>query len=278
VAVSAMPRWGDDGRAGTTAGEGGAVTPRALVDYGRLLDLLGVQAELLAESANGVRPDLPVPGCPGLTVGETVRHVASVYRMVLGWLRDGRRPRQWQRAPNEEGDPVRFLRSGLRPLLAELAAHAPDEPCPSWWPHDASYGFWYRRMAHETTVHRVDVQAAAGVAVQPVPADVAEDGVDEVLTLWFGHRLTVLGVSGTRPGEVAVRTGERVWLTRAGSGGTSAWRATPSAASAAGAEVTGEAPDVYLWLWGRRPVHQVNSGGDPDAVAQLWALLRLATR
>lgn len=254
------------------------MTGRALIDYGRLLDVLGVQGELLAEAAHGARPDLPVPGCPGLTAGETVRHVASVYRMVLDWLRDGRRPSQWQRAPNDDEDLTGFLRSGLRALLAELAAHAPDDPCPSWWPQDASYGFWYRRMAHETTVHRVDVQAAAGVAVQPVPADVAEDGVDEVLTLWFGHRLTALGVSGTRQGEVAVRTGGRVWLTRAGPGGTTAWRSTASAVSAAHAEVTGSAWDMYLWLWGRRPVHQMDSSGDPDAVAQLWALLRLATR
>ncbi|WP_137813481.1 maleylpyruvate isomerase family mycothiol-dependent enzyme [Gandjariella thermophila] len=251
---------------------------RALIDYGRLLDVLGVQGELLADSARDVQPDLPVPGCPGLTTGETVRHVASVYRMVLGWLRDGRRPRQWQRAPNRDEDPADFLRSGLRALIDELAAHDPGEPCPTWWPEDTSYGFWYRRMAHETTVHRVDVQAAAGEgAVHPVPEDVAEDGVDEVLTLWFGHRLTVLGVSGSRRGQVAVRTGDRVWMTRVGPVGTAAWRSA-AATSVADAEVTGAPADVYLWLWGRRPVHQVRSSGDPDAVAQLWALLRLATR
>jgi uncharacterized protein (TIGR03083 family) len=251
---------------------------RALVDYGRLLDVIGIEGELLAESALGARPELSVPGCPGLTLSETVRHTGSVYRMVLAWLRDGRRPGQWQRAPNEGDDVSEFLRSGLRELLAELAAHDPAEECSTWWSLDTSYGFWRRRMAHETTVHRVDVQGAAGVTVHPVADDVAEDGVDEVLTLWFDHRLTVLGVSGTRPGDVAVRAGERTWMTRAGPDGTAAWQTTASAAENADAEVTGSPMNVYLWLWGRVSDRAVHSSGDPDAVAQLWALLRLATR
>jgi hypothetical protein len=34
---------------------------------------------------------------------------------------------------------------------------------------------------------------------------------------------------------------------------------------------------VYLWLWGRLPFTAVRITGDMDAVAALWALLRLAT-
>ncbi|MCP2165343.1 maleylpyruvate isomerase family mycothiol-dependent enzyme [Goodfellowiella coeruleoviolacea] len=290
----------------------GAARGHALVDPGRLLDVLGVESELLAACAHDQDPDLAVPSCPGLTVGETVRHVASSYRMVLAWLRDGYRPRTWREDPRPDESLTDFLRSGARRLLAELAAHEPDEPCPTWWPTEANYGFWRRRLVHETTVHRVDVQSALGQPLAPVADDVALDGVDEVLSLWFTHRLAVLGVTGPRRGSVAVRTGGRVWVARGGPDGTAGWRAAPEAGqvrvgggadrpggtdqsdvdrsdvdgqgpgSGAGewvdAEVSGSPMDVYLWLWGRLPNRAVHVTGDDDAVAQLWALLRLATR
>lgn len=44
------------------------------------------------------------------------------------------------------------------------------------------------------------------------------------------------------------------------------------------AVLSGEPPAVYLWLWGRLPDRAVTADGDPDAIAQLWGLLRLATR
>lgn len=254
------------------------MSAHARIDYGRLLDVLRVEGELLAASAHGARPDLPVPGCPGLLLGEVLRHTGSVYRMVRSWVGDGRRPETWQRAPAPWQDVADYHLSGLRELLAELAAHEPDEPCATWWPADRSYGFWRRRMAHETTVHRVDVQAAAGATVTSISADVAVDGVDEALILWFGHRLTVLGVAGTQRGIVGVRTGEHCWLTRAGPAGMEARRATLTELAGADAMVSGPPEQVYLWLWGRLPVRVVRWEGDEDAIAQVWALLRLATR
>ncbi|MGH3621813.1 MAG: hypothetical protein ACRDQ5_08490, partial [Sciscionella sp.] len=68
------------------------MSARALVDHGRLLDVLGVEAELLVEAARTGSEDLAIPACPGLTVGKTVRHVGSVYRAVLAWLITGERP------------------------------------------------------------------------------------------------------------------------------------------------------------------------------------------
>jgi hypothetical protein len=35
---------------------------------------------------------------------------------------------------------------------------------------------------------------------------------------------------------------------------------------------------MYRWLWGRLPDRMVEVIGDHDAIAQLWALLRLATK
>ena len=250
-----------------------------VIDPGRLLTTIETEAELLVRSAAGVDPSFDVPGCPGLTLGETVRHVGSVHRMVLAWLRSGERPTTWAREP-DEGQPVEeYLLAAVRAVLEHLSAHDPEEECPTWWPRYERYGFWYRRLAHEATIHRVDVQQAAGLQVDPVPDDVAVDGVDEALTLWFTHRLAVLGVRGTRTAKVRVRTGGRTWIARATPHGTSAWPG----------EVDGEPVDgtaaavpqnMYLWLWGRIAPHTqaLDRVGSEDAIAQLWALLRLATR
>ena len=133
-------------------------------------------------------------------------------------------------------------------------------------------------MAHESTIHRADVQAASGEELGEIQDDVAVDGVDEVLSLWFTHRLRVLGVTGTRNGSVAVHAAGQMWITRASMSGTAAWRAHPDEAVRADAEVSGSPAEVYRWLWGRLPDQAVHRERDYDAVAQLWALLRLATR
>jgi uncharacterized protein (TIGR03083 family) len=251
---------------------------KALIDYGRLLDVLAAEAETLASATEGQRPERQVPACPGLNLGETARHVGSTYRMTLSWLRDGRQPLTWQQNPAPDETLADFVRTGVEPLLDELAIHDPEDPCGTWWPEEPNYGFWARRLAHETTVHRMDVQAAAMTPLDPVADDVVADGIDEILSLWFVHRLGVMGVRGTRDGVVAVRTAGRVWLASSGPTGSTSWRATPEEAEPADADVTGIPLNVYRWLWGRISDREVEVNGDHDAIAQLWALLRLATK
>ncbi|GAA1347987.1 maleylpyruvate isomerase family mycothiol-dependent enzyme [Saccharothrix algeriensis] len=251
---------------------------RALVDYDRLVGTAAAEAELLAASAEGQRPERQVPACPGLNLGETVRHVGSTCRMVERWLRSGRRPATWQQDPAHGQALPDYLREGVGPLVDALSERAADDPCETWWPADRTCGFWARRLAHEATVHRMDVQSAAGLPLDPVPDDIAEDGADEVLSLWLGHRLDVLGVRGARDATVAIRTARRVWLVRTGPEPSAVWRASPAEAESADADVTGSPMRVYRWLWGRIPDRDVETNGDHDAIAQLWALLRLATK
>ncbi|GGM61748.1 hypothetical protein GCM10012275_35860 [Longimycelium tulufanense] len=256
------------------------MTGKALLDYGRLLDVVAVEGERLASAARGGDRELPVPGCPGLTLGTTVSHTTDVYRAVLRWLR-GEHDRTGERAPRPPAGtefPEDVLREVLRDLLAELWSHDPGGRCRTWWPEDQTYGFWWRRLAHETTVHRVDVQAARGAKVTEVDGGVALDGVDEALTLWFGYRLGALGIAGVQSGEVGLVLGEHAWLTGAGTSGVTARRASIAEAETADAVITGDPTAVYLWLWGRLPDRAVLAEGDHDAVAQLWALLRLAMR
>lgn len=250
----------------------------ALIDHGRLLEAIEHEADLLLAAAHDVPPESPVRTCPGWTVGEVVRHLGSVYRVVLGWLVEGGRPREWQRDPAPGQSVESYLRAGLTELREVLSWHDPAEPAATWWPADHTYGFWFRRMAHETTLHRVDVEEAAGAERGDIAEDFAVDGVDEALTLWFAHKLPLLGLSGTRKGVVAINTGGHYWVARAGPARTTAERSSRVEVAGADAVVSGRPADVYLWLWGRQRPGTVTVAGDEDAVGQLWALLRLATR
>ncbi len=262
----------------------------ALLDRDRLLRRLAIEADLLAGCINHAKLEELVPGCPDLTVGEAARHVGSDSRMLLHWLREGHRPRDWQRTPSASQSLADYLRTGIAPLLTELAGHRSDDPAPGWFPGDRSYGFWQRRMAHEVTVHRADVQRGNGMSfdeVDEVPEDIALDGIDEVLTVWFQYRLTTLRVSGTKDKDVTIRTGDRAWLVRTGPGDeanqvfrlwSTPWEAGWRPGDEAGAQVSGSPMEVYLWLWGRRGVSDIPRQGDLDAIGQLWVLLRLATR
>ena len=173
--------------------------PRPLIDHNQMLDVLGIDGELLLGAAEAALPAAarnPVPGCPGLTFGETVRHVGSVHR-VARWVAEGGPPEHQQRTP-VDGNLVGFVRTGLAELTAELARHDPAQPCDTWWPGERTHGF--------------DIQAAAGVAVDPVEDAVALDRIDEVLFLWLGYRLGQLGMSSPQRGAVGLSAAGQHWL------------------------------------------------------------------
>ena len=93
--------------------------PRPLIDYGRMLDVIGIEADLMLSAADSALPSAAqaeVPGCPDLTLAETLRHVGSVHRATTLWVRDGHRPEQWQRSPSDD-DLVGFVRTGVNELL-----------------------------------------------------------------------------------------------------------------------------------------------------------------
>ncbi|GAA2799902.1 maleylpyruvate isomerase family mycothiol-dependent enzyme [Saccharopolyspora taberi] len=252
------------------------------VDHGRMLDLLAIEGQLLTAATHDAHEDLPVPGTPGRTVGQTVGNLGDLCEDALSWMGASEQTasRWGARRPDGglSGLTGRFT-ARLADLLAEFGTRSPDEPCATWWPEDHSVGFWLRRMLHATTVHRVDVQVAAGVPMTSIDIAQAVDGIDEALRLWFGYRLPALGISATRSCSVAVSAGGRTWCASAKQ---RRLEARPAGSGAecepvATATLGGEPDAVYLWLWGRLPDRAVEVEGDLDAIAQLWGLLRLAT-
>ncbi len=194
----------------------------------RYLELLHADGERLLEVAEGAM-DRPVPTCPGWTVDDLVFHVGSVYSHKRVALALGRQPEEgeWTLPPEDAApdDDLRWCHDQLHGLAGELAQRDPSDAAWTWWPADQTVGFWQRRMALETAVHRVDAELTVG-EVTPVAADLALDGIDEVLRVMLASD-GVDDVTGPEIDGDVIRVG------------------------IAGTVVAGDPSDLLLWLWGR---------------------------
>lgn len=214
----------------------------------------------------------PVPGCPGWRGEDVLRHTAEVYLHKVEAIRRQERPDPWPPEHLGGEDALDLLDDAHRRLVAAFAAHDPNDPAWTWYPPDQTVGFWIRRMAHETAVHRHDVERAAGQTTA-VAADLAVDGIDEVLELMLAGDWSPYVVDAASGGTVLVSSGGHDWaVTLDPSTVTVARHALPGAV----ARVTGEPGEVLLWLWGRGPLP--GSEGDLAAVTELRDRLALATR
>ena len=141
----------------------------------------------------------------------------------------------------------------------------PDRPVYSFSPNHQRAGFWPRRMAHETTMHRVDAEQAVGQTVAPIPPTVAVDGIDEAFSVF----VATFG-GGRSPGD-----GRTVHLHATDAEGEWLIRFDPEAIvvevghAKGDAAVRGPAEDLLLWLWGRRPLDALELFGDRTAADAL---------
>lgn len=254
------------------------------MDPAAWLDQLDREGTLLSAAARAGDLDAPVPGCDGWSLRDAVAHTAAVYSHKTACIRLGRRPGpdEWSQQPPAGVTVPRWYDDQLAELRAELRGREPDAPAFTWYPPDQTVGFWCRRMAQETAIHRVDAQRAAGLGVDRVDAALAADGVDEVLTL-------MLGFDFSEPQQLddgspaLLGTGELLHV--AVTGGP-AWsvrllertaEVTGGASGEPDATVTGAAHDLLLWLWGRGPREPLRVTGDQAAADRLRAALALAT-
>lgn len=221
--------------------------------------------------------EVAVPSCPGWTVRDAVEHTAEVFLNKIACIRDKVFPDPW---PPERGNEptIPYLRQALGQLVGELTTRDEHEYADTWWWDERTVGFWGRRMAHETAIHRLDVELAHD-DVTPVGDDLALDGVDEVVRRFL---------AGDWSDEPATDRGGTVVELQ--SDGTT-WRVVmePKAVVAqvyldrwprlpADATISGEPEPLYLWLWGRGPRDQLRVDGDVGAADHLRARLVMATQ
>lgn len=236
----------------------------------RYLDLLRADATRMAELATPEALGTPVPTCPDWTVTDVLRHTGHVYLHKVANMRT-MAAAEFPPPVDPGEDLTGWFLESMETLAAELEERGVDAPSYTWWPDDPTVGFWFRRMAQETAVHRVDVEAALD-AVSPIDANLAVDGIDEVLRVFLSD--PDLAAPAAEAGIVAVRTGARVWRVAFDEDGVQV-RTGPGSADAT---VTGEPSELYLWLWRRRGGEAVRISGETGAASALREWMRVATQ
>jgi uncharacterized protein (TIGR03083 family) len=249
------------------------------MDNQRLRDCLAADFGRLREVASGADLDAKVPSCPDWTTTDLLRHVGEVYLHKTECMRTGREPEPWPPESLASEPPLELLDRSYAALTGEFATRRPEDHAFTWYGPDQSVGFWIRRMAQETVIHRVDAELAAGAPVATIPDDLAADGIDELLAIFVQFGTTnyleyfpeLSGLAGDR--AVSVVTPQRSWLLRLTPTGARVAEPGPDQARVT---VEGPAQEVLLSLWNRGG-QGVTVTGDDETAALLHQVLVTST-
>jgi uncharacterized protein (TIGR03083 family) len=242
--------------------------------------------------------DARVPTCPEWTVADLTRHVGEVYLHKVECMREGGQPKtDWPPAGLNDEEPVALLDRAYAALVAEFTTREPTDPGGTWYEPDPTAGFWFRRMAQESVIHRIDAELAAGAPVAAVPADLAVDGADELLKVFVAYAFSKWPEDFTEalkssPGhtfliqtDATPDTASASWLVT-----TAPDHLAVEGGPTRSATSTGETPDVTItgtptailrWAWNRElPGGEslVRIEGDPDALRELRQCVVEATQ
>lgn len=245
---------------------------------GRLLDRLADEGRLLASAYGRGRPEAEVPGLTW-SASEVVAHTGAVHRwaadIVTRSLRtnetggshafawpgpDGSRPVAEERVD----ELTAWFQEGLDHLVATLRAADDALDCFTFVAGVAPREFWIRRQAHETAIHRVDVEGSTGGTITAFEPWFAQDGLGEIVGAFAREphfavqrrcRLLLNATDGPS---------WRVDFDGAGNSVTTG----PLDGDDADAVVRGSSDHLYRWAW-NRPVDELEMSGDP-AVLRAW--------
>ncbi|MEU9885243.1 maleylpyruvate isomerase N-terminal domain-containing protein [Sphaerisporangium sp. NPDC051011] len=257
------------------------------MDFSRLLGCFEDDFALLRDAVAAADPPARVPSCPDWSAADLADHVAKVYLHKAESIRLGAFPEEWPPGVLDD-DPVTSLAKTHAVLIGQFSAHSPEDRAATWHEPDQTVGFWIRRMAQETVIHRVDAELTAGRPVSPIPDDLALDGIDEVLKLFLGYGSTrwlddfgtLLDEPDERP--LSVATSHHAWTLKAVPGeGALPGRVHVEDAKTGfdgDALVSGDAGPLLLWLWNRGDDASVRLSGDPALLKQFHALRTAATQ
>ncbi|HEX2849531.1 MAG TPA: maleylpyruvate isomerase family mycothiol-dependent enzyme [Acidimicrobiales bacterium] len=248
----------------------------------RLAGAVRREGHALAAAARRA-PDAAIPSCPGWDMTTLLNHLGRVH----GWAATAVESRATEAAPfpkRPDAVTVEWFEAGVDHLADVLDAAAATPDAPVWnfmgvTPADA--GFWIRRQAVETAIHRWDAQLAAGDP-EPIEPALAVAGIDEALllhltlaaaalendvdlggTVHFHATDTTDTAGDADKGEWTVRLdGRRLVVGRGHEKGDVAARGTAS--------------DLLLFLWGRVDQERLEVFGDGTILERWQGHLRIA--
>jgi uncharacterized protein (TIGR03083 family) len=204
-----------------------------------------------------------VPGCPDWTLADLVWHLGEVQHFWTWIVRTRAADPSAYPEPTRRTDDELLGWGMVQSAELEAVLDGADPRDRVWtWAAQQDVAFVLRRQAQEAVVHTVDVEEVLG-DVRPIPADVAQDGIDEWLDVMVPGALPAGPPPEAHPVVLhAVDTdAERTLFP-----GT---RPFPIAA------LTGTAGDLLLALWRRVPLEVLTVHGDGPQAAAMIGLVSL---
>lgn len=260
------------------------------MDNSRFLDCLEADYQRMREVVAG-HFDARVPTCPDWTVADLTRHVGEVYLHKVECMREGSPGEsEWPPAGLGDEEPVALLDRAYADLVSELTTRNPGDPGGTWYTPDPTVGFWFRRMAQETVIHRIDAELGAGAPVAPVPEDLAIDGTDELLKVFVAYSVSRWPEEFTEalansPGRTyLINAAETGWTVRTSpteftvDGGPGMAFTLPDAPAAV---VSGSPSSILRWVWNRETPGEpspVTVKGSAEALEELRRCIVIATQ
>jgi len=245
------------------------------------MEFADLQAHLVTEAARlrtaaaAADPGARVPSCPEWTATDLLDHVTEVYDHKIQSMRLMREPAEAD-GIERTGTPVERFDAALAELLAEFDDRGPESLAHTWYGPDQTVGFWIRRMAQETVIHRVDAELAAALPVTAIDPALAEDGIDEMATVMLSwgsraYREWVADALAANLGlEVALDAGEREWTAAVTAAGIDVAEGVSTGAEAT---VSGTPGELLQWLWRRLPADAPAVDGKAEAAQALYDMI-----
>lgn len=234
------------------------------MDDAHRLDTLRIEGAAAVRAAEG-RLSTPVPHLEW-TVGEVLEHLGGVHRRFARCLRG--EVETWPDPSSVVGPAdglAGWAQDSLAEVVAALRAADLDTDYVTW--AGSRDGHWVlRRLANETTLHRWDIEAAAGPPAELAP-ELGLDVVDEFLTVIVDDR----GLAGVD--DAASRDGTTLHL-HATDHDDGEWFVTVTGCGLDVAHrhekgdvaLRGPASHLALWISGRFPASRLEAFGDPVLV------------
>ncbi|MET8164159.1 maleylpyruvate isomerase family mycothiol-dependent enzyme [Streptomyces sp. NPDC005329] len=226
--------------------------------------------------------DVQVPTCPEWTLFDLAQHIGEGRRSWAATVAAGPAPAKSAAegapaAPREREALSAWLAESTEQLLDALRKAGPDRGCWTWWETSPrTSGAVARHQLQQFAVHTYDAQITAG-APQPLPAEVALDGVDEFLstcvatTSAWPHKPTAFDFHAAEGHSWRLTVdGDGARSTRVPAPGTTPVAAADEGSNAAGVSVRGTASELVLFVYDRIPADSLQIEGD----AGLFDLLR----
>jgi uncharacterized protein (TIGR03083 family) len=231
---------------------------------------LALEGRRLTAAALRAGMEAPVPSCPAWTVKELLRHLAYVHDWAARHVGECLEA-TFKTAPEavvvttgpSGGQLVELYQESNQRLVSVLLAADPGLRCWTFLPAPSPLAFWARRQAHETTIHRVDAELAAG-PVTPIDREFAADGINELL-FGFCSPARKRKSETERSLALVATDSDRRWLVQADQTGI----AVTSSPDRAQYELRGPSAALYLILWNRPAGSGVMAEGD-SGVMDWW--------